>query len=80
VKLGQTEPKLFANTDNEALLAYLEANGLTTAEAFNTFAVRCEADDPANVLGITYGYLAEYDGYHSHDGAVDEEDALPMAA
>ena len=79
VKLGQSEPKLFANADNETLLAYLKANNLTTAEAFDTFAVCCEADDPDNVLGITYGYLAEYDGYHSHDGMVGEEE-LPMAA
>ena len=80
VRLGQTEPQLFANEDNDALLAYLTANNLTTAEAFDTFAVRCEADDPANVLGVTYGFLDEYDGYHSHDAAADAEDALPMAA
>ena len=80
VKLEQTEPKLFANDDNETLLAYLEANNLTTAEVFDTFAVRCDADNTDNVLGIEYGYLAEYDGYHSHDGVDGDENALPMAA
>ncbi|MBR0404261.1 MAG: HAD family hydrolase [Eggerthellaceae bacterium] len=79
VKLGQAEPKLFANADNEALLAYLKSSNLTTAEVFNTFAIRCEKNSPNNVLGIDYGYLAEYDGYHSHDGVYDG-DALPMAA
>ncbi len=80
VKLGQTEPKLFANEDNDALLKYLIDNKLTTAEAFDTFAVRCEADDPANVLGVAYGYLDKYDGYHSHSGVAGEENALPKAA
>ena len=80
VKLGQTEPQLFANADNETLLAYLEGHGLTTAEAFDTFAVHREADDPANELGVAYGHLAEYDGYHSHRGTADEEAALPAAA
>jgi len=80
VRLGQTEPRLFANEDNDALLAYLVDNHLTTAEAFDTFAVLREADDPANVLGITYGYLEEYDGYHSHDGVADEQYELPLAA
>ena len=77
VKLGQTTPQLFANANNETLLDYLKANNLTTADAFNTFAVRCEATDPNNVLDVTYGYLAEYDGYHSHDGKATK---LPLAA
>lgn len=80
VKLGQTEPRLFANTDNEALLTYLKDHELTTAEAFNTFAVHREADDPANVLGIAHGHLAKYDGYHTHDGIAIGQDALPKAA
>ncbi len=80
VKYGQTEPKLFANADNEKLLSYLKDHDLTTAQAFDMFAVRCEADDPNNVLGITYGYLNQYDGYHSHQGAVKVQDALPKAA
>lgn len=53
---------------------------MTTADAFNTFAVRCEATDPNNVLGVTYGYLAEYDGYHSHSGKAGAETRLPLAA
>ena len=42
--------------------------------------LNADADDPTNVLGITYGYLDSYDGYHSHEEGADEEDALPMAA
>ena len=80
LRLGQIEPELFANGDNDALLAYIVENKLTTAEVFDTLAVRCEADDPANVLGIAYGYLDIYDGYHSHNGMASEENALPMAA
>ena len=70
-KLGQTQPKLFANEDNEGLLNYLINNNLTTAKAFDAFAVHCDAGDVTNVLGATYGYLSEYDGYHSHDGIPD---------
>ena len=80
MKLGQTTPQLFANADNETLLDYLKANNLTTADAFNTFAVRCKAADPNNVLGVAYGYLAEYDGYHSHYETGKVQTALPMAA
>lgn len=80
MKLGQAEPKLFANADNDTLLAYLKANNLTTAEVFDTFAVCCEAKDSRNVLGITYGYLEQYDGYHSHNGRAGEEDALKRTA
>ena len=80
VKLGKSNPQLFANADNETLLAYLKDHNLTTAEAFDTFAVHREADDPGNVLGVAYGHLTEYDGYHSHDGTPIGEDALPAAA
>lgn len=66
VRLGKSEPKLFANEDNDALLSHIEAHGMTTAQVFDTFTVRCDASDPNNVLGITYGYLDEYSGYHSH--------------
>lgn len=66
IRLGKTEPKLFANEDNDTLLAYIESNKMTTAQVFDTFTVSCDASDPTNVLGITYGYLDEYSGYHSH--------------
>ncbi|SEO86762.1 HAD family hydrolase [Denitrobacterium detoxificans] len=66
VRLGSSEPKLFANEDNDALLSYIEAHGMTTAQVFGTFSVRCDASDPNNKLGVTYGYLDEYSGYHSH--------------
>lgn len=65
VRLGQSEPRLFANEDNEALLAYAKEKGLTTAELFNTFAIRTEADESGNPLGLSYGHLTRYRGYHS---------------
>ena len=80
LKLGQSESKLFANADNDALLDYIKANNLTTAQVFDTFAVRCEKGNSSNVLGITYGYLDEYDGYHSHNGAASEKGESSMAA
>ena len=80
IRLGQAEPQLFANEENEALLAYVEDKSLSTAEVFDTFAVSCDANDPKNVLGISYGYLDEYDGYHSHGGAASAQEALPAAA
>ena len=58
----------------------LVARDMDLRTAFDTFAVHREADDPANVLGVAYGHLAEYDGYHSHGGTADEEAALPAAA
>ena len=72
VHFGETQEQLFANEDNEKLLQYLEENRLTTKEAFDRFAVNRDADDPNNVLKLDYGYLDDYDGYHSHDGIPDE--------
>ena len=72
VHFGETQEQLFANEGNEKLLQYLEENRLTTKEAFDRFAVNCDADDPNNVLKLDYGHLDDYDGYHSHDGVPDE--------
>ncbi len=65
IRLGDTEEKLFANEDNEALLKYMIDNNLTTEEVINTFCIKTAADAPENVLGAKYGFLAEFDGYHS---------------
>ena len=65
IRLGELEPRLFANEDNDALLDYAKEEGLSTKELFNTFAIATEADDPGNPLGLAYGHLKEYRGYHS---------------
>ena len=65
VRLGETEPKLFANEDNEALLKYAIENKMTTADFLNTFAMATEAENANNALGLAYGHLEVYRGYHS---------------
>lgn len=64
IRLGETEPRLFANEDNVALLNYAKENKLTTAELLNTFAIHTDASDADNPLGIEFGHLEEYRGYH----------------
>ena len=76
IRLGQTEPRLFANEDNVALLAYAKEKSLTIKELFDTFAIATGADEPGNPLGLAYGHLKEYRGYHS----VPDPDGLALAA
>lgn len=62
---GETEEKLFRNEDNEAQLQYMIDNAMTTEEIINTFAIKTAADAEGNALGIKYGFLSEYAGYHN---------------
>lgn len=62
---GATEEKLFKNEDNETQLQYMIDNNMTTEEIVNTFAIKTAADAEGNVLGIKYGFLSEYAGYHN---------------
>lgn len=62
---GATEEKLFKNEDNQTQLQYMIDNEMTTEEIINTFAMKTAADDENNVLGIKYGFLKEYAGYHN---------------
>ena len=73
IRLGQSEPRLFANADNDALLSYAKEHHLTTEELFDTFAIATEANEPGNPLGSSYGHLAEYRGYHSISCDAGEE-------
>lgn len=66
IRFGESEERLFAGEENDALLAYAREKGLSTKEIFDTFAPHKDAQDPANALGVEYGYLNDYDGYHSH--------------
>lgn len=78
IRLGQSEPRLFANADNDALLSYVKGHHLTTAELFDTFALATAANEPGNQLGLSYGHLTEYRGYHSI--AYDAGEQLAEAA
>ena len=40
-------------------------NAMSTEEIINTFAIKTAADAADNVLGIKYGFLSEYAGYHN---------------
>lgn len=77
IRLGEKKAQLFANEDNEALLQYAIEHGLTTADFLNTFAYATPADDPGNLLGVEYGHLETYRGYHS---VADPSSALDSAA
>ena len=75
IRLGETETKLFANEDNEALLQYAVDHSLTSADFLNTFAIATQADASDNSLGLAYGHLKTYRGYHSVlvDSAVETQ-------
>ena len=77
IRLGEKKAQLFANENNEALLRYAIEHGLTTADFLNTFAYATPADDPGNLLGVEYGHLQTYRGYH---GVADPTSALDSAA
>ena len=65
IRFGEKKPQLFANKDNEKLLQYAIKNSMSTSDFLNTFAIATPADDPSNLLGIDYGHLETYRGYHS---------------
>ncbi|MBQ7203815.1 MAG: hypothetical protein IJS03_07360 [Eubacterium sp.] len=65
IDFGETQEKLFANEDNEALLKYAIDNSMSTADFLNTFAIATQADSLQNKLGLAYGHLEKYQGYHS---------------
>ena len=77
IRLDEKKAQLFATEDNEALLRYAMEHDLTTADFLNTFAYATPADDPGNLLGIEYGHLETYRGYH---GVADPSSALNGAA
>ena len=73
IRYGETKEKLFANEDNETLLKYITDNSMTTKDILNTFAIATAADDANNPLGIAYGHLKTYSGYHSVVAAAAEK-------
>ena len=75
IRLGETETKLFANEDNQALLQYAVDHSMTSADFLNTFAPATAADAPGNPLGLAYGHLSSYRGYHSVTATAADTDA-----
>lgn len=65
IRFNSNEETLFADKNNNIQLQYMIDNNMTTAEAFNTFAIKTKAVSPENKLGFDYGFLEEYSGYHS---------------
>ncbi|MEN6389469.1 MAG: hypothetical protein ABFD04_03585 [Syntrophomonas sp.] len=63
--LGETEGKLFRNEDNYAQLQYITDKNMSIEDAINTFAIKTSENESDNVLGLKYGFLTEYSGYHA---------------
>ena len=65
IRLGETEPVLFANADNQTLLNYAKNHKLTTQQLIDGFCIATPASDFGNLLGVDHGHLETYSGYHS---------------
>lgn len=61
LRVGDTEERLFANEDNQAVLDFMMANHLTTREAIEKFCIHTTD----SLIGVTYGWTDAYEGYHS---------------
>lgn len=62
---GESEHRLFLNDENWKELWYMNGNNMKPAEVINTFAIRTEKGSEFNTLGFAYGFLDEFNGYHS---------------
>ena len=65
VRLGQTQPQLFANEDNQKLLDYAIRHKLTTQQLIDNFCIVTPAKDLGNLLGVDHGHLETFNGYHN---------------
>ena len=65
IRLGETEPSLFANADNQVLLDYARTHKLTTQQLIDGFCIATPANDLGNLLSVDHGHLQSYSGYHS---------------
>ena len=63
IRYGEKEEKLFANQDNFTLFNYLKDNNLSLKSFYDTFTIKTPKEN--SVIGIEYGYLNTYAGYHS---------------
>ena len=65
MRYGETEEKLFKNSDNEAQLQYMIDHQMTVKQALDKFAAKTAADAEGNDLGFKYGFHSNYAGYHT---------------
>lgn len=80
LRLGATEPSLFANEDNQLLLDYARKHKLSTQQIIDGFCIATPANDFGNLLGVSHGHLTSYSGYHSiADDPAPEEEAQTAA-
>ena len=63
IRCGSRKAKVFEHDENEKLLAFWMRRGFSLAEALNRFAIKTGPED--SETGFAYGYLEEYNGYHS---------------
>ena len=63
IKYGESSEKLYANEDNYTLHGYLTLNQLSLKDFFDKFVIKTPSEQ--SVIGVKYGYLSSYDGYHS---------------
>ena len=63
IRFKEKEEKLFANEDNDKLFNYLKDNKLTLGQYFNKFVIKTNQEE--SEIGVAYGYLDSYSGYHS---------------
>lgn len=65
IRLNETEETLFRNEQNQAVYDYMVNNKMSTEDIINTFVIKTEVGNQNNPFDFTYGYLDNYDGYHS---------------
>lgn len=63
LKYQESSEKLYANEDNFTLHGYLSLHQLSLENYFNTFVIKTPSEQ--SVIGVKYGYLSSYAGYHS---------------
>ncbi len=65
LRLGKTEELLFRDQNNQTQLQYMIDKAMTTADIINKFALKTAKDAEGNDLGLAYGFLSEFAGYHN---------------
>lgn len=67
IKLGEIEETSHVNGYNENMRNYFTNNKMHVRDIFNKFAIITPSNNQNNVLGIEYGFIKHYDGYHTHE-------------
>jgi soluble P-type ATPase len=64
-RLGKSSELLFRGDENYAQLDKMIELGMDTETIVNDFAIKTAAGDPKYGFSFKYGFLEQYDGYHS---------------